>query len=76
MPPLERAQESSAEVVPEPIDLAVILAAGEGSRLAGHGNGEPKPTLSLLGLSLGERAIVACMEAGIRRFVVVNYYVD
>ena len=71
MPPLERARESSAEVVPEPMDLAVILAAGEGSRLAGHGNGEPKPTLPLLGLSLGERAIVACMEAGIRRFVVV-----
>jgi len=54
-----------------PLALAVILAAGEGSRLAGHGNDQPKPGIPLLGLSLSERTILACMDAGIRRFVVV-----
>ncbi len=51
--------------------LAVILAAGEGSRLTCHGNVTPKPALKLLGLSLAERTITACMGAGIRRFLVV-----
>ena len=53
------------------VKLAVILCAGEGNRLFTHGNGKPKPTVSLLGLSLGERAILSCMDAGIWRFVVV-----
>ena len=51
--------------------LAVILAAGEGSRLARQGDGPPKPALSLLGLSLAERTITSCMAAGIHRFLVV-----
>ena len=51
--------------------LTVILAAGEGSRLARQGEDTPKPALSLLGLSLAERTIVCCMAAGIRRFLVV-----
>ena len=51
--------------------LAVILAAGEGSRLKCHGNVTPKPALKLLGLSLAERTITSCMAAGIRRFLVV-----
>ena len=51
--------------------LTVILAAGEGSRLAREGDGMPKPALSLLGLSLAERTIVSCMGAEIRRFLVV-----
>ncbi len=51
--------------------VAVILAAGEGSRLAHQDDGTPKPALSLLGLSLAERTITSCMAAGIQRFLVV-----
>ena len=51
--------------------LAVILAAGEGSRLARQGDDTPKPTLRLLGLSLAERTITSCIGAGIQRFLVV-----
>ena len=51
--------------------LAVVLAAGDGSRLARQGNDTPKPALSLLGLSLAERTITSCMAAGIQRFLVV-----
>ncbi len=57
-----------------PVDappLAVILAAGEGSRLACQRDGTPKPALKLLGLSLAERTITSCMAAGIQRFLVV-----
>ncbi len=51
--------------------MAVILAAGEGSRLAGHQDGAPKPVLKLLGLSLAERTVTSCIAAGIERFLVV-----
>ena len=50
---------------------AVILAAGEGSRLACREDSTPKPAMKLLGLSLAERTIAACMGAGIERFLVV-----
>ncbi len=57
--------------------LAVILAAGEGSRLARDRDGVPKPALSLLGMSLAERTITSCIAAGIERFLVVlGYYAD
>ncbi|HUU95245.1 MAG TPA: NTP transferase domain-containing protein [Phycisphaerae bacterium] len=57
--------------------LAVILAAGEGSRLSCQSNGTTKPALSLLGLSLAERTISSCIAAGIERFLVVlGYYAD
>ncbi len=49
----------------------MILAAGEGSRLARIRNGTPKPAVKLLGLSLAERTITACNAAGIHRFLVV-----
>ncbi len=52
-------------------ELAVILAAGEGSRLIPHQAGPPKPVLPLLGLSLVERTVLACLKAGIRRFLFV-----
>ena len=71
MPPLECAEPSPGVLAPQTVELAVILAAGEGSRLAGHGEGQPKPGVPLLGLTLGERTVLACMDAGIRRFVVV-----
>ncbi len=51
--------------------LAVILAAGEGSRLARQGDSTPKPALSLLGLSLAERTITSCTAVGVQRFLVV-----
>ena len=51
--------------------LAVILAAGKGSRLRQIRNGTPKPALKLLGLSLAERTITTCNAAGIHRFLVV-----
>jgi len=51
--------------------LLVMLAAGKGTRVAAMGNGRPKPTLPVLGLSLAERVILASQAAGIRRFLVV-----
>lgn len=68
---VERAPLSPTKLATDPVELAVILAAGEGNRLARHGNGQPKPIVSLLGLSLGERTILSCLEAGIQRFLVV-----
>ncbi len=55
-------------------ELAVILAAGRGSRLSSRRRGTPKPLVRLLGLSLIERAMVTCAEAGVRKFVVVLGY--
>lgn len=51
--------------------VAVILAAGQGSRLGGRDD-LPKPLTELLGLSLLERAIRTAHAAGVRRFVVVT----
>ena len=50
---------------------AVILAAGEGRRLRGV---KPKPLTKLLGLTLLERALLTCKEAGIKKFYVVVGY--
>ncbi|MCZ6816194.1 MAG: NTP transferase domain-containing protein [Planctomycetota bacterium] len=66
-----RSLVAAPDVSPDARPLAVILAAGEGSRLAGHQDGAPKPVLSLLGLSLAERTITSCIAAGIERFLVV-----
>ena len=49
---------------------AVILAAGKGERLTSD-EGRPKPLIPLLGLSLLERTILSCREAGIDEFFVV-----
>ncbi len=73
---LQTTRDSSLHAPPsaaadQPAPPAVILAAGEGSRLARQGDGSPKPALNLLGLSLAERTIVSCMAAGIQRFLVV-----
>ena len=56
------------------VPAVVMLAAGKGSRIASLGNGRPKPTLPLLGLSLAERIILSYQAAGIQRFVVVLGY--
>ena len=52
------------------VTCCVILAAGKGSRLSTLGNGRPKPTTEILGLSLGERVMLACIAAGLRRFII------
>ncbi len=53
---------------------AVILAAGEGSRLLRGSDDPPKPLTMLLGLTLVERAIRSCCVAGVENFVVVVGY--
>ena len=51
--------------------LAVILAAGEGSRLRGVRSTVPKPLVRLRGLSIAERSIAQLRTAGVERFVVI-----
>lgn len=51
--------------------LAVVLAAGEGTRLARHRGHAPKPAVNLLGMSLAERTLTSCIDAGIHSFLVV-----
>ena len=51
--------------------VAVILAAGEGSRMRNRGHSRPKPLVSVVGLSLAERCVCALRAADVRRFVVV-----
>ena len=58
---------STKAIQPGTTELAVILAAGEGSRLSLHRRGIPKPTLRLLGLALEEpqRAALRQSELGV-----------
>ena len=49
----------------------VILAAGEGSRMNGHGSPEHKALRKLLGVPLIERGLLALRQAGIERFVII-----
>ncbi len=51
--------------------IAVILAAGEGSRLRSARSAAPKPLVRLRGLSIAERSIAQLHRAGVERFVVV-----
>jgi choline kinase len=44
---------------------AVILAAGEGSRMNGAGSGEHKALRKILGISIIERGILALRDAGV-----------
>lgn len=50
---------------------AVILCAGAGNRMRYANGGSPKPLTPLLGLSLLERSLLSCREAGITEFLVV-----
>ncbi len=68
MPPNTPAETNRTS--PDMPRCAVILAAGEGSRLFG-GEGLPKPLTPLLGLTLAERCMALFhRELGIDRFVV------
>ncbi|MCZ6609779.1 MAG: NTP transferase domain-containing protein, partial [Alphaproteobacteria bacterium] len=49
--------------------MALILAAGLGSRLRPHTK-TPKPLTRVLGLTLAERVVCTLLDAGIRRFLV------
>ena len=66
---LPGAQLGAPDAVPARADLAVILAAGEGSRF-GWDDG-PKPLVRVLGLTLAERVVDACLAVGVKRFVFV-----
>ena len=50
-------------------EVALILAAGLGSRLRGQTK-TPKPLTRVLGLTLAERVVCTLLDAGIRRFLV------
>src|SRR5260221_2973613 len=52
----------------------LILAAGNGSRIASVSGGVPKPVMPLRGIPLLEHVITSCQEAGITRFVIVVGY--
>jgi len=56
------------------IDTAVILAAGNGTRLRGVSGGLPKPLVPLAGVPIIVRVMRAAQDAGIRRFVIVTGY--
>jgi CDP-L-myo-inositol myo-inositolphosphotransferase len=64
---------SSDRVPPGEIDapVAVILAAGEGSRLRNGRSSVPKPLIRLRGLSIAERSVAQLLMAGVERFVIV-----
>jgi choline kinase len=50
---------------------AVILAAGEGTRLRNSKDDPPKPLTRVAGVSLLERAVLVCRDAGVSDIVVV-----
>jgi len=52
----------------------LILAAGNGSRIASVAAGVPKPLVPLRGIPLLEHVMTSCQEAGITRFVIVVGY--
>ncbi len=56
------------------VKKALIIAAGQGSRLNHLTKDEPKSLIRLLGRSLIERAILTAKEAGISEFIIVIGY--
>jgi 1L-myo-inositol 1-phosphate cytidylyltransferase len=56
------------------VNECLILAAGNGSRIASVSGGVPKPLVPLRGIPLLEHVMASCQEAGIKRFVVVVGY--
>jgi len=56
------------------VEQGLILAAGNGSRLAPSSGGVPKPLVRLHGNPLLEHVILAAHEAGINKFVIVVGY--
>jgi choline kinase len=56
------------------VDQCLILAAGNGSRIASLSGGVPKPLVPLCGVPLLEHVILSSQQAGINRFVIVVGY--
>jgi choline kinase len=56
------------------VNECLILAAGNGSRIASVSGGVPKPLVPLRGIPLLEHVMTSCQEAGITRFVIVVGY--
>ena len=56
------------------ITQCLILAAGNGSRIAPVAGGGPKPLVPLCGVPLLEHVMTSSREAGIERFVIVAGY--
>lgn len=56
------------------VNQCLILAAGNGSRIASVAGGVPKPLLPVCGVPLLEHVITASHEAGIEKFVIVAGY--
>lgn len=56
------------------VNECLILAAGNGSRIASVSGGVPKPLVPLRGIPLLEHVMTSCREAGITRFVIVVGY--
>lgn len=54
-----------------PVQQAIILAAGAGSRLRGPVGADPKPLTKVAGISLLERSITSFRAVGVTDFVVV-----
>jgi len=52
----------------------LILAAGNGSRIASLSGGSPKPLVPLMGVPLLEHILLSSKAAGIERFVIVVGY--
>jgi choline kinase len=56
------------------VTQCLILAAGNGSRIASVADGGPKPLVPVCGVPLLERVMTSSREAGIERFVIVAGY--
>jgi 1L-myo-inositol 1-phosphate cytidylyltransferase len=56
------------------VTQCLILAAGNGSRIASVAGGVPKPLVPLCGVPLLEHVMTTSREAGIERFVIVAGY--
>src|SRR5260370_11277963 len=55
-----------------PVNECLILAAGNGSRIASVSGGVPKPLVPLRGIPLLDHVMASCQEAGITSFVFVG----
>jgi 1L-myo-inositol 1-phosphate cytidylyltransferase len=56
------------------VTQCLILAAGNGSRIASVSEGAPKPLVPVCGVPLLEHVMTSAREAGIQRFVIVAGY--
>jgi 1L-myo-inositol 1-phosphate cytidylyltransferase len=56
------------------VTRCLILAAGNGSRIASVADGGPKPLVPVCGVPLLEHVMTSAREAGIERFVIVAGY--